>query len=136
MAQPLRFELADIGEDLIKEGVSPNIERVIRRVLESAFNVRRAWRLLVLFPLAFLPESDSDRAIDDAHQSLTAEQRETISRFYRLGIIVTFANSPLASVIFVFEVIIFAMMVAPIGVAIKRALSHLAGGNHSGRFAH
>lgn len=103
--QPIRLELAEVGETLLADDEVPDgTKRTIKTILNALFSMRMAVLLLILHPVAWFlrPRHGNGRLPESVDEDL----RREIVDFYRKGALCIVANSPITLVLFMLEVVV------------------------------
>jgi hypothetical protein len=130
LAHPLRMRLADLGRDLLAEPSLDDASRArVQFQLDHAYNGYIAWAFVVSFPVA---------AVRSLIDSFTGKKNEDSSSFKSdltaittLATLSVFATSPIAAVLFIAEMAIFAVLWIPVGSALRYSEKFLATTEHS-----
>lgn len=101
--QPVRLQMAEIGEELIAVDDFPQIEKkFIALELERTYSSIFMWIALIVLPIAVVfVVVDNIRGKKIANDAIPVGQRKQYEKFRRLSWVSRFASSPLAGAIFV-----------------------------------
>ena len=114
--QPLRLEMAELGESLLAEEILPaKAKSTINYDLDTAFDGWRAWFFVFAVPFAavvIVVEMIFGKITTPA--KIPDHLRSDYDRFQRLAIVCRFANSPLATLILIIEAVFMFVIFLPV----------------------
>lgn len=125
--QPQRIDMAERGEALLSyPDLPPTIRRDVEICLDTAFG--HFWTLVaciitfpIVAPFLLFSKSPLDRLIEE-RDLLNADQRSNYELVTRLSSRIMFANHPLLTIIFEFEVLLFMPVIVVIGAFSRASL--------------
>lgn len=119
LIQPLRIELAFVGEGLLKRrGNSAKDNNLIQFILTNAFNPWVAWTFAFAITPAVIKvaiQRITDRSNNDVPENPDFDEW----RFYRLGLASILSTSPIAALLFIVQFAALLMLYLPVGRAAK-----------------
>lgn len=127
--QPLRLEVAQVGEELLADPKTPDrVKRELRTIMNHSFSVRLAVLIVVLFPLLWLTNWKRDSGSHPLDR-LDSEDRMEAVGVYRKGIICIVANTPITMLLFLIEMLIF-QIVLPYRNGFTRLVTKMQSANN------
>ena len=120
-AQPLRIKIAENIEDLLcDESIPQTVRDDLDTLGDRLLSRKLAWQIVLTFPIGVyfaIKGNGSENRLVRSHS-----RYKEIGGVFLEGIMCIMANSPLAALLFAFEVVILMLLAVPLGRSARRAL--------------